>query len=91
MRKVFGATAAGIVVLLSRDILRLVLIAFLVAVPIAYVLANRWLQDFAYRTDVSVGIMLAAGIGAAALALLTVSYQAFRAARSNPADTLRYE
>lgn len=91
VRKVFGATAASVVLLLSKDFLRLVLIAFAVSVPIAYVAGNRWLQDFAYRTDISAGVILAAGIGAAAVALVTVSYQALRAARTNPADTLRYE
>lgn len=91
VRKVFGATAANVVLLLSKDFLRLVLIAFAVSVPIAYVAGERWLQDFAYRTNIGIGVILAAGIGAAIIALLTVSYQALRAARTNPADTLRYE
>lgn len=91
VRKVFGATAANVVVLLSKDFLRLVLIAFAVAVPIAYVASEHWLQDFAYRTDLGIGIFAAAGLAAALIALLTVSYQALRAALRNPADILRYE
>lgn len=91
VRKVFGATVSGIVLLLSRDFLRLVGVAFLIAGPIAYVFGTRWLEDFAYRTELGLGIFLFAGAAAASIALFTTSFQAVRAARRNPADVLRYE
>jgi putative ABC transport system permease protein len=91
IRKVLGASASDIVVLLSREFAVLVLIAFAIAAPVGYFVMNRWLQDFAYRMTLGPGTFLVAGIGVLLLALLTVSYQAHRAARSNPVQTLRYE
>ena len=91
IRKVFGASVAGLVALLSKDFLRLVLIAFVVAVPVAYLAMNRWLEDFAYRTDLGIGIFALAGGLALGIALLTVSYQAIRAALADPVKALRYE
>jgi putative ABC transport system permease protein len=91
VRKVLGATVGSLVFLLAKEFLKLVCIAFVVAAPLAYLGMDRWLQGFAYRADVSGGAFLLAGLGALGIALLTVSYQAVRAARANPVDTLRYE
>ena len=91
VRKVLGATVPGLVALLSKDFLRLVLVAFVVAAPLAYLAMRHWLEDFAYRIDLGAGVILLAGALAVAVALLTVSGQAIRAARRNPAESLRYE
>lgn len=91
VRKVLGATVSQIVLLLSRDFAKLVGIAFVVATPVAYVAMNRWLQNFAYRTEISSGAFLLAGLAALGLACLTVSWQAIKAALANPSDALRYE
>ena len=91
IRKVLGATVENIVLLLSRDFARLVLIAFVVASPIAYYILDRWLQDFAYRIDIGWWVFAASGGLALFVALLTVSVQAIRAATANPVDALRYE
>jgi len=91
IRKVLGASAETIVVLLSREYAALVLAANLIAVPVAYVLTVRWLQGFAYRTGPGAGaFLLAAGLSFLA-ALATVSMRAARSAQANPVDSLRYE
>lgn len=91
IRKVLGASVASIVVLLSKDYLRLVLVAFLVGAPVAYFVMQRWLEDFAYRIHVGPGLFALAGLLAAVIALATVSYQAIRAALADPVESLRYE
>ena len=91
VRKVLGASVSGIMLLLSKDFLRLVLISFIVAVPVAYVVMNRWLEDFAYRIDISWRVFLPAGLSALLIALLTVSYQSVKAALSNPVQSLGHE
>lgn len=91
VRKVLGASVTGIVVLLSKDFARLVAIALVVAAPLAYLAMQRWLEDFAYRIDISWSIFLYAGLSALGVALLTVSYQAIRAALADPVKSLRYE
>jgi putative ABC transport system permease protein len=91
VRKVLGASAPHIVLLLSKDIAKLMLVAFLVASPLAYYAMNKWLQDFAYRIDVGWSTFGLTGILTLAIALLTVSYQAIKAALANPVDSLRYE
>ena len=91
IRKVLGATMSNILVLLSRDFIRLVLVAFVVAVPVVYFAMQRWLEDFAYRIDLGVSVFALAGGLALLIALLTVCLQAVRAALANPADSLRYE
>jgi putative ABC transport system permease protein len=91
IRKVLGATVTSIVSLLSKDFLKLVFIAFTIASPIAWFMMNKWLQDFAYRTDISWWIfILAAGL-AIMISLITVSFRAIRAATNNPVDSLRSE
>ncbi|UCC43626.1 MAG: ABC transporter permease [Candidatus Zixiibacteriota bacterium] len=91
IRKVLGATVSGIVQLLSREFLILAAIANAVAWPIAYYAMNRWLQDFAYRIELGIGTFVLAGLAAMLIALLTVSYQAIRAAWANPVEALKYE
>jgi len=91
VRKVLGASVPGIVMLLSKDFLKLVAIACVIAIPLGYLVAQRWLEDFAYHIDLGVGIFLLASGLAVLIALLTVSYQAVKAAVANPVKSLRYE
>jgi putative ABC transport system permease protein len=91
VRKVLGAAVSRIVVLLSKEFIILILIAFLVAVPIGYYFANKWLQDFAYRINISWWMFALSGVLIIALALITMSFQAIRAAISNPVKSLRTE
>ena len=91
VRKVLGATIPGIVLLLSKDFVRLVLVALVMAAPLSYLAMNHWLADFAYRVEISVGTFVLAGGLALLIAVLTVSYQAIRAALADPVKSLRYE
>ncbi|MGA2624186.1 MAG: ABC transporter permease [Bacteroidota bacterium] len=91
VRKVLGASVPGITLMLSREFVKWVVVANLIAAPVAYYLANRWLQDFAYRVTIGWWIFGLALCLTIAIALLTVSYQSVRAARGNPVDSLRYE
>ena len=91
IRKVLGASVTGIVQLLSKDFLRLVLISIVIATPIAWWAMNKWLQNFAYKIDISWWMFGLAGLLAIAIALFTVSFQAIRAAVSNPVKSLRTE
>jgi len=91
IRKVLGASVSGIVVLLSREFTKWVAIASLIAWPIAYFAMNRWLQNFVYRTSIGWWSFFLAAALALVIALITVSYQAIKAATSNPVDALKYE
>ncbi len=91
IRKVLGATVTQVTQLLSKDFLKLVLIASLIAFPIAWFAMNRWLDHFAYRIDIQWWMFAVAGLAAVAIALLTVSWQAIQAAVANPVDSLRDE
>ena len=91
IRKVLGADVKGLVGLLSKDFAILVVIASLVSFPIAWWALNKWLQDFAYRIDIQWWVFLAAAIAALLVALLTVSFQAIKAALANPVKSLRTE
>lgn len=91
IRKVLGATASQVVILLSRDFTRLVLISILISLPLAYYAAYLWLQDFAYRINLGTGMFLMAGALAVVVALITVSYQSLKAAVMNPTHALRSE
>ena len=91
IRKVLGASISNIVGLLSKDFIRLVLIANGIAFPIAYYFMNDWLQGFAYKTDIGASVFVVAGILAIGIALLTVLYQAIRAALMNPVKSLKSE
>jgi len=91
IRKVLGADVTNIVGLLSKDFLKLVAIAALIAFPIAWYAMHKWLEDFAYRIDIPWWIFLSAGIAAALVAFLTISFQAVKAAHANPVKNLRTE
>jgi len=91
VRKILGANVRGIVGLLSKDFLKLVGIAALLAFPVAWYAMNNWLKDFAYRIDIQWWVFFLAGIIAALIAFLTVSFQAIKAAISNPVKSLRTE
>ncbi len=91
IRKVLGAKASEIVILLSKDFSRWVLLANLFAWPAAYFIAEKWLQGFAYRIHLGAGPFLLASVSALAVALLTTSFQAVRAAAANPASAIRHE
>ena len=91
IRKVLGADVKGIVALISKDFVVLVTLAALVAFPLAWMLLNRWLQDFAYRVDIAPWVFAAAGLVALLVALLTVSVQSVKAALRNPVKSLRTE
>lgn len=91
IRKVLGATVNGIVALLSKEFLVLVLIGFVIASPIAWWIMNKWLQNFAYRIHISWWIFAIAGALAVFIALITVSFQAIKAAMANPVESLRTE
>jgi putative ABC transport system permease protein len=91
VRKVLGASVGGIVAMLSKDFVKLVLIASVVAFPVAWWTMHKWLESFAYRTSISWWIFVIAGIAAILIALLTVSFQAIKAAVANPVKSLRTE
>ncbi len=91
VRKVLGAGVLDISLLLSRDFVRLVFIAFLIGAPLAWYFSNRWLQDYAYRISLSWSLFLAVGVLTLAIALLTVGIRAARAATANPGISLRSE
>lgn len=91
VRKVLGANLTGIVSLLSKDFLMLVLIAILISTPVAWLLMQHWLQDYAYKLPISWWIFLLAGLAAMVIAFLTVSFQAIKAGLANPVKSLRSE
>jgi len=91
IRKVLGASIVNIVQLLSKDFLKLVLIAFVIAVPVGWYATNKWLQDFAYRIDVKWWVFLLAGLIAMVIAFFTISFQTIKAAVANPVKNLRTE
>lgn len=91
IRKVLGASLGQLLVLLSKDFMKLVLLANLLAWPLVWYGMNQWLQGFAYRTSLTWFIFLATAAAALLIALVTVSFQTFRAALANPVDALRYE
>ena len=91
IRKVLGATTQKVVYILAKDFLLLVLIAFIVAVPLTWWIMHNWLQEFAYRINIDWWVFLIAGSIAIAIALITVSFQAIRAAIANPVKSLRTE
>ena len=91
IRKVLGASVPGLLGLIWKDFAVLVGVAFVVAVPAAYLLMQRWLADFAYRIELGAGLFFLAGAVALFIALATVSYHAIRAANANPVEALRYE
>jgi putative ABC transport system permease protein len=91
VRKVNGAKISEVITLLNKDFVLWVIIAFIIATPIAYYAMNKWLENFAYKTSLSWWIFALAGLLALGIALLTVSWQSWRAATRNPVEALRYE
>ncbi len=91
VRKVLGASVAGIIILLSKEFTKLVGVSFIVAVPVSWYLMNNWLDNFAYQTELSVWTFLLSGILALGVALLTVSWQSVKAALTNPVNSLKSE
>jgi len=91
VRKVLGASLSSIVALLSGDFLKLILIALVIASPVAFFFMNKWLANFAYRIDIQWWMFAAAGAAAVAIAFLTVSFQSVKAALANPVKSLRSE
>ena len=91
VRKVLGASVAGIAALLSKDFLKLVIISFVLAVPIAWWAMYSWLQDYSFRVTIQWWVFAMAGLLSMLIAVITVSYQAIRAAIANPVKSLRTE
>lgn len=91
VRKVLGASVTSVVLLLSKDFSKLVVIAFVIVTPIAWYSTNQWLNDFAYKVEVSPLVFLGAGLMILLIAFLSIAYQAIKAAVINPSDTLRNE
>ncbi|HKG05668.1 MAG TPA: FtsX-like permease family protein, partial [Pedobacter sp.] len=91
VRKVLGASVSNLMQLLSVSFIKMILLAILIAVPAAYYLMNKWLQNFEFHTSVSWWIIVLASAGTLMIALITLSYQAYKSAVSNPVDALKYE
>jgi putative ABC transport system permease protein len=91
VRRVLGATVGNIMRLLSVSFLKMVFIAACIGVPLAYYLMNKWLTAFEFRTTISWPIVVASIAGTIIIAFLTVSFQAYKAARANPVEALKYE
>jgi putative ABC transport system permease protein len=91
IRKVLGANVTGLVSLLSKDFLKLVLIAFVIASPVAWYVMNKWLLDFAYRINITWQVFALAGVIVVVITLITVSYQSIKAALMNPVKSLKVE
>jgi putative ABC transport system permease protein len=91
IRKVLGASVNGIVLLLSKEFVKLVIVALLIASPLSWYVMNQWLEDFAYRIDLEWWVFVVAGVSAVVIALFTVSFQSVKAALANPVKSLRSE
>src|SRR4030095_15668210 len=91
VRKAMGASVESIVLLLSKEFTRLILVAFVLSVPIAWYIMNQWLSGFAYRIDIGINVFLIAGLTALVISWITVSYQSIKAAIVNPIRSLRSE
>ena len=91
IRKVLGSSVSGIVQLISKDFLKLVIISIIIAIPVAWWAMSKWLEGFAYRVNIEWWVFAIAGILALLIALITVSFQAIKAAVANPVESLRSE
>jgi putative ABC transport system permease protein len=91
VRKVMGASTSKIMQLLTKDFTKWVIISNIIAIPIGYYIMNKWLQDFAYRTSLSIWVFALAGVITLIISLLTISVQTYKTANLNPAKTLKYE
>jgi putative ABC transport system permease protein len=91
IRKVLGAKFRHISFVLTRDYIRLILISSVIAIPVAYFSVSRWLRGFAYRVNIGFIPFVLAGVLALVIAIMTVGFQVFKVARTNPVDVLKYE
>lgn len=91
MRKVVGAKLSDILMIISTDFMKWILISLLVSVPISYLLMANWLKQFPYRIDLHWWLLLLGGCIATAVALFTIGFQSNKAARANPVNSLRYD
>jgi putative ABC transport system permease protein len=91
VRKVIGASVASIIRLLAKDFIKLVLVAIVIAVPVAWYVMSKWLEDFAYKVKLDYSVFVIAGLGAIVIAVLTISFQSVKAALANPVKSLRTE
>jgi len=91
IRKVLGASVSDVLFLLTKDFIKAVILANLIAWPLAYFIMRNWLQNFAYRTQIGIGVFLLTGLLSLFISLLTVSFQSVRAALSDPAQAVKYE
>lgn len=91
IRKINGSNATEVMILLNKDFVKLVFIAFVIAMPVSWYSMHKWLQNYAYRTELNWWIFVLTGIISLLIALLTVSWQSWRAAKRNPVEMLRYE
>ena len=91
IRKVLGATLNDIIGLVSKEFVLIIILSTIIASPLAYYFMQNWLNSFEYQTTIGVGSFLLAGMAALAIAILTISFQSIRTARTNPADTLKYD
>ena len=91
IRKINGANIIEILAMINKDFVRWTLIAFIIAVPVAWFAMDKWLENYAYRTEVKLWIFALSGIIVLTISLLTVSWQSWRAATRNPVESLRYE
>ena len=91
IRKVNGARISEVMIMLNSEFIKWVIVAFFIATPIAFYFLNKWLEGFAYKTSLSWWVFALAGLLAMGIALLTVSWQSWKAATRNPVEALRYE
>ncbi|MDH3882378.1 MAG: hypothetical protein OES64_12555, partial [Desulfobacteraceae bacterium] len=91
IRKIYGASATRIILMLFKEILYLMLMASILAIPLALAFIHMWIRNFAYRTDINILIFFLTALAALIIAFLTAGYHCMRVARANPVDTLRYE
>jgi putative ABC transport system permease protein len=91
IRKVLGASVQTVVAILSRDFVKLVMLALLIAIPLGWYAANQWLQNYPYRIDISWKIFALAGFLVMLIAVVTISFQALKSAMANPVNSLRAE
>ena len=91
IRKVLGASVSSVVYLFSKEFIILITIAFIIASPVAWYFMDKWLQDYVYRINISWWIFIVGGISAIIIALITVSFQAVKAALANPVKSLKTE
>ncbi|MDR6940390.1 ABC transporter permease [Mucilaginibacter pocheonensis] len=91
IRKVLGASVSAIVAMLSKDFIKLVLVSFLIAAPLAWLLMNKWLQEFAYRQNVQWWVFVVTALATVIIAFITISFQSVKAAMANPVDSLKNE